>query len=185
MHIWPETDGGRGSEDIASCIFKFVNEEKADDAKHVIAFSDTCGGQNRNFNIAAMWLYCIIIGKAELIDHKFMYSGHSFLPNDREYGSIEQKKRQVGMIYVPEDWHNLVRAARRQNPLVVKEISLNDTTFSLNARCILTFFYLIQNESYKYTQVPLITFYIKCRNKDTQNVCSLIRCLCFTHYPVA
>ena len=95
MHMWPETDGGRGSEDVASCLLRCIKEEKSEDVKHIIAFSDTCGGQNRNFNVASFWIYCINCELVECVDHKIMYSGHSFLPNDRDFGSIEQRKRQV------------------------------------------------------------------------------------------
>lgn len=28
--------------------------------------------------------------KVDLIDHKFMVSGHSYLPNDRDFGLIKQ-----------------------------------------------------------------------------------------------
>ena len=82
MHIWHEGDGGRGSEDIANCLFNFVNEEKSEETRHVVAFSNTFEGQNRNFKVASMWLYCVHRGDADVVDHKFMYSGHSFLPND-------------------------------------------------------------------------------------------------------
>ena len=55
-----------------------------------------------------------------------MYSGHSFLPNDRDFGSIEQKKRQVQTVYVPQQWYELVRTARRHKPFVVKEMKQSD-----------------------------------------------------------
>ena len=70
MHMWPETEGGRGSEDVASCLLRYVNEEKSEDVKHIIAFSDTCGGQNRNFNVVSFWVYCINCELVEWVDHK-------------------------------------------------------------------------------------------------------------------
>ena len=30
----------------------------------------------------------------EVVDHKFLVSGHSFLPNDRDFGSIEMRMRK-------------------------------------------------------------------------------------------
>lgn len=122
MHIWPESEGGRGSEDVASCLYRYVTEEVGDEVNNVIAYSDTCG-QNRNVNIASMWLYVVhTSGNVDVVDHKSMYSGHSFLPNDREYGSIEQKKRNVGAVYVPKQWCELVKSARRKKPFIVKEM---------------------------------------------------------------
>ena len=102
MHMWPETDGGRGSEDAGSCLLRYIKEGKGGEVKHIIAFSATCGGQNRNFNVASFWIYCINCELVECVDHKFMYSGHSFLSNDRDFSSIEQRKRQVQTVYVTQ-----------------------------------------------------------------------------------
>ena len=41
MHMWPETDGGRGLEDVASCLLRYIKEEKSGDVKHIIVFSDS------------------------------------------------------------------------------------------------------------------------------------------------
>uniref|UniRef100_A0A6P7GQ42 Uncharacterized protein LOC114345092 n=1 Tax=Diabrotica virgifera virgifera TaxID=50390 RepID=A0A6P7GQ42_DIAVI len=47
MHVWDETEGGRGSQDIASCLVKHLKQESSS-YEHVIAYSDSCTGQNRN-----------------------------------------------------------------------------------------------------------------------------------------
>ena len=51
-----------------------------------------------------------------------MVSGHSYLPNDRDFGSIETAKRQAGQVYVPEEWYQLVRDSRRANAFHVEEM---------------------------------------------------------------
>lgn len=60
------------------------------------------------------------------IDHKFMVSGHSYLPNDRGFGNIETAKRRGRHIYVPEDWYTLVHEAHHQNAFSVKEMQPSD-----------------------------------------------------------
>ena len=110
---WQQGKPSWGSEDVACCLLRYIKEEKSGDVKHIIAFSDTHGGQNINFNAASFWIYCINCELVECVDQKFMYSGHSFLPNDRDFGSIEQRKRQVQTVYVPQQWYELVRTARR------------------------------------------------------------------------
>ena len=87
------------------CLLRYIKEEKSGDVKHIIGFSDTHGGQNINFNVASFWIYCINCELVECVDQKFMYSGHSFLPNDQDFGSIEQRKRQVQTVYVPQQWY--------------------------------------------------------------------------------
>ena len=55
------------------------------------AFSDSCGGQNRNIGMVCTLLYMVASSDFPFtqIDQKFMMSGHSFLPNDRDFSSVE------------------------------------------------------------------------------------------------
>ncbi|KAG8262867.1 hypothetical protein J6590_045066 [Homalodisca vitripennis] len=56
--MWSELTGGRGSEQIASCIFKKIID-LPDSVKQIVTYSDTFGGQNRNINIAVMFMYAV------------------------------------------------------------------------------------------------------------------------------
>lgn len=47
MNVWDETEGGRGSQDTAACLIKHLKTYAAEQ-KHVIMYSDSCTGQNRN-----------------------------------------------------------------------------------------------------------------------------------------
>ena len=118
MYVWPECTASRGSQEISSCLLKHFKASNFE-ASHLIAFSDACGGQNRNINIACFWMY--VAGCQDynytLIDHKFMISGHSYLPNDRDFGSIEKANRKTQHIFVPDDWCSLIENARHKNPL--------------------------------------------------------------------
>lgn len=54
--------------------------------------------------------------KIETIDLKFLVSGHSFLPNDTEFGIIERESRKSQFIYVPDDWFKIIRSAKKKKP---------------------------------------------------------------------
>ncbi|KAF6209332.1 hypothetical protein GE061_015079 [Apolygus lucorum] len=84
--------------------------------KKVVVWSDNCGGQMKNRMILA--LYCLLIahGHYTVIDHKFLVSGHSFLPCDRDFGIIEKRKMKS---FVPEDLHEVIRSANTVNPFKV------------------------------------------------------------------
>ena len=58
-----------------------------------------------------------------LIDHKFMVSGHSYLPNDRDF---EKASRRTQHVYVPEEWCTLVEKSRRNNPFQVTRMEIQD-----------------------------------------------------------
>ena len=52
MYIWTETTAARGSREITSYLDKFLKEQVLKEDEIVdppIAWSDSCGGQNRKF----------------------------------------------------------------------------------------------------------------------------------------
>ena len=55
-----------------------------------------------------------------------MVVGHSYLPNDRDFGSIETARKKAQNVYVPEDWCNLIATARHRNPLTVTRMKTSD-----------------------------------------------------------
>ena len=122
MQVWSEDVAGRGSDEIASCLLSYF-EQLTTDACHLIAYSDSCGGQNKNFGMVSLWTYLVQTGRFDTIDHKFPVSGHSFLPSDRDFGVIEQRKRKASHVYIPEEWVDLITSARRRNPFHVTKLT--------------------------------------------------------------
>lgn len=110
MYVWDEITASRGAQEIGSCIRKHILSNTPN-ANHIIAYSDACGGQNRNFKQCLFWLKLLQDTNINVIDHKFMVSGHSFLPNDRDFGQIEQYAKDR-IKYVPDDWYAMIRRCR-------------------------------------------------------------------------
>lgn len=52
--------------------------------RHIIGYSDMCAKQNRNIKVALTWLKILqtLENNVEIIDNKFLISGHLFLPID-------------------------------------------------------------------------------------------------------
>jgi len=90
MYIWDESIALRGPQEIGSCILNFVknyvNTEK------LLMYNDQCGRQNRNIKMALICNFIVYSGHLypTQIDHKFLVSGHSYLPCDRDFGVIEK-----------------------------------------------------------------------------------------------
>ncbi|KAJ8872008.1 hypothetical protein PR048_028348 [Dryococelus australis] len=67
-----EAEDARGGNKIATCIYKQL-VSLPPDVEHVILYSDTCGGQNKNSHVSAMFLTAIQnIQHLKTVDHKFM-----------------------------------------------------------------------------------------------------------------
>lgn len=91
-------------------------------------YSDACGAQNRNIFLVLMWLHIVSSDQYPFttIDHKLMISGHSYLPNDHDFGHTELSWKKSNTIYVPEDWKKVVTGDCHKNPFKVRKMKLKD-----------------------------------------------------------
>ena len=123
MYMWNESIASHGSQEVGSCLlthFKGMNTT----ATNLTVYSDACGDQNRNINLACMWMHVVTSSDYSFttIDHKFMISFHSFLPNDCDFAHVELAKKKNEHIFVPEDWERVFAHARRKNPFHVRKM---------------------------------------------------------------
>lgn len=127
--VWNETIGGRGANEIASCIWKYF-KMNIDLKSHVVIYSDTCSGQNKN-NIVTAMLVLLVNQRGinvELIEQKFLEPGHTHLECDSDHSIIErQKKKNVLEVYHPHDWIQLIKTCgRKSNKFEVFEMNTAD-----------------------------------------------------------
>ena len=126
MYIWPEVVAKRGSRETTSCLSKFVNDNLAT-SSNLIFWSDTCGGQNRHFIMTTFCLRLLNeLSNLESIIHRFPESGHSFLPNDRDFGDIEKKRKHKEAIYTPHQYAEIMEQAKNMRPLKVHHMESED-----------------------------------------------------------
>lgn len=126
-YMWSEVDGGRGANQVASCLAKHLNNLPPH-VKNVVMYSDTCSGQNKNSHLAAMCLTVLKNHKTlETLDHKFLVPGHTHMECDVDHAMIERNKKKSGFpIYHPHDWMQLVRLTGKKNPLQVVPMYYTD-----------------------------------------------------------
>ena len=116
-YCWPEIEGKRGSCEIGTCLYTHL-KQLPEEISEVILYSDTCGGQNRNQNVAALLLYTVQTTHINVLHQKFLESGHSEMEVDSMHSAIERAKKYVP-VYTALDWHTIFRNARRNNPYTV------------------------------------------------------------------
>ena len=56
MHVWHEALASHGSNEVASCLLKHLNEINTE-ASNLILYSNSCGGQNRNIGMLCALLF--------------------------------------------------------------------------------------------------------------------------------
>lgn len=126
MYVWHEGIASRGPEEIGSCLMHYIKNFVT--TPNLIMYSDQCGGQNRNIKMAAICMYVVASSDftPNVIDHKFLVSGHSYLPCDRDFGTIEKQKRFVSEIYVPMHWIKVISSARKSNKFEIIKMEKED-----------------------------------------------------------
>lgn len=116
MYMWNESIASRGADEVCSCIKSYL-ETLPISIKEVTFYSDSCFGQNKNFQMICFWNTQVLTRFVQ-IDHKFLVRGHTYLPNDRDFAHIE-KRKDSARVYVPADWEKVVREARPAHPFNV------------------------------------------------------------------
>ena len=101
----------KGSNEINSCLLKWIELNKSDGFKDLVIFADNCAGQNKNIYVVLNCLRLLQLGDFDSIKIEFMVAGHSYMPCDRAFGSIEKKIRKQSTINNPDEYARLIQTA--------------------------------------------------------------------------
>ena len=116
-HVWDETEGSKGCEEISTCILDYLNFLPST-IERVIFYCDTCGGQNRNKFLVGSLLIAVnsdqFTSNISTIDIKYLESGHSMMECDSIHAAVE-RQRKYAKVFIPEEYWLLIRMARH-NP---------------------------------------------------------------------
>ena len=77
FHIWSEDQASRGCHEVGSALLTFFKTVDVKE-KVLVAWYDSCAGQNENFFILCLWQYLIAKKQFQVIHHKFPEPGHSY-----------------------------------------------------------------------------------------------------------
>jgi len=98
--MWHEAVAGRGANEIDSCLFKHLINNTPNNVTEVTFYSDTCGGQNKNSHVSAMFLKIIhMLPNINIINHKFLVPGHTHMLCDVDHSLIEKQKKKFKFLY--------------------------------------------------------------------------------------
>lgn len=122
--MWHESIGGRGANQMASCVYYFILNYIPSNIKHLIFYSDSCSGQNKNFHMVNMFLLAARNNpNVETIIHNFFVPGHTHMDCDTDHAAIEKAKKKTRMeIHHPRDWYQLARTCNKKNAFTVIEM---------------------------------------------------------------
>lgn len=96
--------------------------------KKLIIWSDNCCGQIKNRMMIFLYMYLISTGLFDVIEHKFLVSGHSFSAADRDFALIE-KRWKVSRAQVLTDIKKDIISARPSKPFKVLDMHMKFLIF--------------------------------------------------------
>lgn len=119
-YFWHEGEGNRGAIEIASCIFKYLQDlcsQFPNDELEITFYSDNCCGQNKNRFIMSMFVLAVTtLRSVKAINHKFLICGHTQNEGDGAHSLIEKQVKKAlksGSIYLPHQYIPIIRAAKK------------------------------------------------------------------------
>ena len=126
MMLWSEQDAKRGSDEICSCILKYLELAKPR-SKELHIITDSCRGRNKNWTVVAMCAALVRGGRFDQVQQHFPVVGRTFLQCDRDFGQIKGYVRQHSpQAYSPKHWVHTIRSANTNTPFVVTLMSRDD-----------------------------------------------------------
>ena len=123
MHIWDESEAQRGSSEVCSCLEHTILG-RYEKAKHLVLFSDSCAGQNKN-KAMLTFLASLSADPYQRVDHYYLVRGHTYLPNDRDFALIEKRKRGE-FPQIPKDYITIIEESRTVQPFIVEKMTGKD-----------------------------------------------------------
>ncbi|CAG9822849.1 unnamed protein product [Phaedon cochleariae] len=127
FYVWLEYEASRGTQEVGSCLRKFISEHLKTTATRLILWADSCGGQNRSIKMVLMLQHILQNHSTlETITLRFLQPGHTFLPNDSEFGDVECALKTHNRLYTDKDYIHVMTNCRRKNPFVVTRLSKTD-----------------------------------------------------------
>lgn len=118
-YLWSEVDGKKGSDEVGTALYLWI-QRLPPTVTEISIFSDTCGGQNRNQFLLCLMLYVVQVTHLEVIEHKYLESGHTHMEVDSMHSAIENQMRLMP-IFSMIDFCNVIRLARSNRKLNKKK----------------------------------------------------------------
>jgi len=129
-YLWDETIAQKGSNEVGTNVFQFVQAKVQEGIKEFVFYSDGPSGQNRNRMVFSM--YMIASQKFQVkITHRFLESGHSYSEADSMHARIEDQVRNKN-IYSVQEWLTEIQSAKKSGEAYIIHELKNEDVYDLH-----------------------------------------------------
>lgn len=122
-YVYDESVAAKGGNEVASFLLHLIERKVAEGIKEFRMYSDNCTGQNKNRQVASMYLLAAAKYDIKIV-HRFLERGHTYNSADNVHSIIEKKVKPHD-IFVPDQYYEKMRTAKRseKNPIIVIEVN--------------------------------------------------------------
>ena len=114
--FWHEGIASRGSNEIASCLYLYLNKVDAKGKNNVYMFCDSCSGQNRNTVLPTMCLKFLEIStNVKNITIHYFEPHHGQSEGDSAHSCVERAVRRIPEIMLPSELSAIIAMSRKNN----------------------------------------------------------------------
>lgn len=110
FYSYCEGVANKGPNEVGTFVVDYIKKNIGHDAEELHLFSDGCAGQNRNHAMVRLLLSLVGEQNSNITEIQYYIPkrGHSFLPNDRMFGTAKRHIRKNDRIYTPAEYENLI-----------------------------------------------------------------------------
>lgn len=127
FYVWVEYESGRGTQEVGSCLKRYIEDYLKTGTTHLILWADSCGGQNRSIKLVLMLKYILQRHSTlKKITLRFLQPGHTYLPNDSEFGDVECALKTHNRLYTADDYIEVMESCRRKSKFTVTRMTKED-----------------------------------------------------------
>lgn len=123
-YVYHEGQAKKGPDKVCTML---VQNELPPQVRHLHLFSDACGGQNRNHTLLRFLCALVQTKRFETINYYTPIRGHSFMPNDRNFGALKRLIKRLDRVYVPKQYvKQIANATKTPKKAMVTMVSTED-----------------------------------------------------------
>lgn len=113
LYLYHEGEANKSPDKVCSFLWHYFQTEIPHSVRKLQLFSDGAAGQNKNHSVVRFLMNLCDTERFDKIDHYFPVRDHSYLPCDRDFGSIKRNLRKTDRIYTPDEYADLILQASR------------------------------------------------------------------------
>jgi len=93
-YLMDEGECAKGSNEVVSMVWHFLNTLSPDKKAHIVFNADNCVGQNKNNTMVKFFLWQCLMGYSKTVQVKFMVKGHTHFGPDSNFSHIKKRYRR-------------------------------------------------------------------------------------------